>query len=116
MVRYADEAQARADGFYFEHEPDRNRFVLLQAASGSSDSTEAQAPAVVGEAHYSLIGARGIDFDHTVVTPKLRGTGLSGLLAERALTDDVVRGRKIQASCWYIEGYLERHPHLRVTS
>lgn len=113
MVRYADEAQARADGFHIAHEPDRNRFVLLQAASGDSDALEAQASAVVGEAHYSLIGAHVIDFDHTVVIPKLRGTGLSGLLAERALTDGIVQGRKIQASCWYIEGYLERHPHLR---
>ena len=55
---------------------------------------------------------RDLAFDHTVVDPGLRGTGLSGLLAEHALTDDIVKGRKIQASCWYIEGYLERNPHL----
>ena len=113
MVRYADEAQAQADGFRIEHEPDRNRFVLLQAASGGDG--EAQASTVVGEAHYSLLGTQGIDFDHTVVDVFLRGTGLSGLLANRALTDDIVKGRKIQASCWFIDGYLERHPHLLET-
>lgn len=114
MVRYVDNAQARADGFRIEHEPERNRFVLLQTSNGGDSG--AQAPIVVGEAHYSLLGANGIDFDHTVVNPSLRGTGLSGLLAERALTDEVVKGRKIQASCWFIEGYLKRHPHLLQTS
>jgi predicted GNAT family acetyltransferase len=105
MAKYADEKQARADGFSIAHEPERHRFALLQAAEGAADK-------VVGEAHYTLIGDDAIDFDHTVVDPGLRGTGLSGLLAERALTDEIVRGRKIHASCWYIEGYLERNPHL----
>ncbi|MCA0379095.1 MAG: N-acetyltransferase [Actinobacteria bacterium] len=107
MAKYSDELQAQADGFRIEHQPDRYRFVLLQAGADSGEAGH-----IVGEAHYTLLGEDGIDFDHTVVDPSLRGTGLSGLLAERALTDDVVRGRKIQASCWYIEGYLERNPHL----
>ncbi len=110
MVRYTDESQAQADGFHIEHEPDRSRFVLLQAVSGEGSAPNSSN--VVGEAHYSFIGDHGIDFDHTVVNVALRGTGLSGLLAARALTDDVVKGRKIQASCWYIDGYLKRHPDL----
>lgn len=113
MVRYTDDAQAQADGFRIEHEPDRSRFVLLQAANGEGSASSSSN--VVGEAHYSLIGEHGIDFDHTVVNVALRGTGLSSLLAARALTDEVVKGRKIQASCWYIDGYLERHPELLET-
>ena len=109
MANYTDEAQAQADGFSIEHEADRHRFVVVQTADGGDDAAEGS---VVGEAHYTLIGDDAIDFDHTVVDPGLRGTGLSGLLAEHALTDDIVKGRKIQASCWYIEGYLERNPHL----
>ena len=105
MAKYSDEEQANADGFSIEHEPERHRFALLQADGGDAGR-------VVGEAHYTLIGDDAIDFDHTVVDPSLRGTGLSGLLADRALTDEIVRGRKIHASCWYIEGYLERNPHL----
>lgn len=126
MARYSDESQAQADGFRIEHEPDRHRFVVLrdfagtdqgadEGAADSSASEAASAPTVVGEAHYTLLGEHGIDFDHTVVTPRLRGTGLASLLATRALTSDVVRGRKIQASCWYIEGFLERHPLLTET-
>lgn len=104
MARYLDEEQARADGFTIAHEPEANRFVL---ARGDGE--------VVGEAHYTLLGDDGIDFDHTVVDPSLRGTGLSGLLAEHALTAEIVRGRRIHASCWFIEGYLQKHPHLAQT-
>lgn len=100
MVRYVDEAQALADGFVIEHEADRNRFVILRAGE------------LTGEAHYTLIGDDMIDFDHTVVSPDLRGTGLSGLLAQHALTDQIVHGRRILASCWFIEGYLAKHPQL----
>ncbi len=100
MARYLDEESAAADGFTIEHEPERSRFVLKQGGRE------------FGEAHYTLIGDGGIDFDHTVVDPELRGTGLSGLLAHRAVTDEVVRGRQMRASCWFIEGYLAKHPEL----
>lgn len=100
MARYLDEAQARADGFGIEHEPERSRFTVVKDGE------------VIGEAHYSLIGDDAIDFDHTFVSPELRGTGLSGLLAEHALRDDIVDGRKIHASCWFIEGYLAKHLEL----
>jgi len=106
MARYPDEASAEADGFTIEHEPERSRFVLKQAGRE------------LGEAHYSLFeGPAGpaIDFDHTVVDPELRGTGLSGLLAHRAVTDEVVHGRSVAASCWFIEGYLAKHPELLET-
>ena len=104
MARYLDEEQAKADGFTIVHEAEASRFALVR---GNGE--------VVGEAHYTLLGDDGIDFDHTVVDPSLRGTGLSGLLAERALTDGIVRGRRIHASCWFIEGYLQKHPHLART-
>ncbi len=100
MARYLDEEQARAEGFSLEHEAERGRFTIVRDAE------------VVGEAHYSLIGDDAIDFDHTFVVPELRGTGLSGVLAEHALRDGVARGRRIHASCWFIAGYLRRHPEL----
>lgn len=107
MARYLDEAQARADGFTIEHEPERHRFALVRSSEGSAE--------VLGEAHYTLLGDDGIDFDHTLVAPSLRGTGLSALLAEHALTDEIVRGRRIRASCPFISGYLAKHPSLAGT-
>ncbi|SJN08551.1 hypothetical protein FM113_03215 [Leucobacter sp. 7(1)] len=110
MARYLTETQATADGFHIVHEPDQQRFALYAAAAEPDRR-------LIGEAHYSFRGAAGesgtiIDFDHTVVHPDFRGTGLSGLLAHHAVTSEVVQGRRVLASCWFIEGYLARHPEL----
>ena len=104
MARYLTEDAAAAEGFTIVHQTERHRFVVVKDGQ------------VIGEAHYSLLGDSGIDFDHTVVVPRYRGTGLSGLLAHRAVTDEVVRGRRVAASCWFIEGYLAKHPELLDTT
>lgn len=105
MGKYADEAAAAADDYRFVHQPDRHRFVLVhQGESGHHE---------LGEAHYTLIGEEGIDFDHTEVDPSLRGTGLSGLLVRHALADPVVAGRELRASCWFVAGMLEEDPSPR---
>lgn len=101
MAKYTNETEAATDGFRVVHEPERHRFALY----GPEEK-------FFGEAHYSLLGDDTIDFDHTVVVPELRGTGLSGILAQHALTDDVIGERQIQASCSFIEAYLVRHPEL----
>lgn len=108
MPRYLDEAAAAADGITIEHEPEAQRFAVYQA--GESDR------ALVGEAHYSFPGDGVVDFDHTIVDDLFRGTGLSGLLAHRAVTSEVTDGREVKASCWFIEGYLAKHPELLKTS
>ncbi|WP_053383487.1 GNAT family N-acetyltransferase [Leucobacter celer] len=104
MSRYLDEDRAAADGFTIVHEPERHRYAIYQRGAGEER--------LIGEAHYSLIGDDVIDFDHTVVVPALRGTGLSRLLARRALTGDAIGGRRVRASCWFIEGYIARHPEV----
>lgn len=107
MARYTDETQAAKDGFHITHEPDAQRYAVLQ-----KDESGESGDRLVGEAHYTLVGDVTIDFDHTVVLPELRGTGLSGLLAHHALTGEAVGERRIVASCSFIEGYLQRHPEL----
>jgi predicted GNAT family acetyltransferase len=101
MARYLDEAEARAAGFAVEHDAERRRFALTREGR------------VLGTAHYTLLGENGIDFDGTQVTPEFRGTGLAAILAQRAFSDEIVRGRSIRTSCWFMEGYLARHPELR---
>lgn len=104
MARYTTAAQAEADGFSFAHQPQQQRFALLRGGE------------LLGEAHYRLSGdgetGAAINFDHTVVDPQLRGSGLAALLADRALTDEIVTNREIRASCWYMREHLERNPHL----
>lgn len=101
MARYFTEDEARADGFTVEHEPELNRFALLRDGE------------VIGTAHYTLLGESGIDFNGTRVTPEWRGTGLATVLAQRAFSDEIVTGRTIRTSCWFMEGYLAKHPELR---
>ncbi|MBP6686064.1 MAG: N-acetyltransferase [Leucobacter sp.] len=104
MARYLTEQDAAAAGMTITHEPEAQRFAIYQAGEG--DRT------LVGEAHYSFPREGVVDFDHTVVDDSLRGTGLSGLLARRAVTSEVARANTVQASCWFIEGYLAKHPEL----
>ncbi|WP_336658486.1 GNAT family N-acetyltransferase [Leucobacter sp. USHLN153] len=101
MTRYENEAEAAEAGFTVVHEPERARYALY-----------AEGERLIGEAHYRLISDDAIDFDHTVVVPEFRRTGLSGVLAHRAVTGPAVEGRRVQASCWFIDGYLHRHPEL----
>lgn len=104
MARYLDEAAAAADGIIITHEPELQRFALyLEGEAGRS---------LIGEAHYSFPSEDTVDFDHTVVTPAFRGTGLSGLLAHRAVTSDVAKRESVRASCWFIEEYIKKHPEL----
>ena len=104
MTRYLDEETAAADGITITHEPEQQRFALY--LGDGSDRT------LIGEAHYSLPSEDTIDFDHTVVHPKFRGTGLSQLLARRAVTSEVAKRDRVHASCWFIDGYLKEHPEL----
>lgn len=108
MARYLDEAAAAADGIHIVHEPDAQRFALYQDVHNAEGTTRE----LVGEAHYSFPQKGTVDFDHTVVDPKFRGSGLSGILAHRAVTSEVAKANSVIASCWFIEGYLAKHPEL----
>ena len=104
MARYLSEEDAAAAGITIVHEPEAQRFAIHRASDAGDE--------VVGEAHYSFPSAGVVDFDHTLVADSLRGTGLSGLLAKRALTSNIPREHTVRASCWFIEGYIDKHPEL----
>ncbi|MBT1035317.1 N-acetyltransferase [Canibacter sp. lx-45] len=97
MVKFSSLADANKHGYTITHEPAQSRFALYD-----------QAENLLGEAHYTLLGETEIDFDHTVISPNLRGTGLSAILAEVAITSDLAKTHKIAASCWFIAKYLNR--------
>ncbi len=108
MARYLTEADAAEAGITITHEPEAQRFAIYRV-----DESGAK---LVGEAHYSFPRDGVVDFDHTLVDDSLRGTGLSGLLARRALSSEVAQAHTVEASCWFIEGYLAKHPELLDTS
>lgn len=102
MPSYVTLADAAAAGYRIVHEPDRSRYAIYRDGE----------PEDVGEAHYTLLGEDAINFDHTFVRPADRGTGLSELLAHAAVTGEASEGRQLRATCWFIQGYLRRHPDL----
>lgn len=103
MARYLDEASANADGVFITHQPDQNRFAVTKGDQ------------LLGTLAYTLnddASGMSIDFTSTFVDDALRGRGVAGLLAEHALNDEIVKGRKVEATCSFIAGYIERNPHL----
>ncbi len=49
-------------------------------------------------------------FPHTVVDDAFEGQGLASTLVAGALDDVRRRGRTIEVTCEYVQGFLEKHP------
>lgn len=47
---------------------------------------------------------------HTGVRPAVEGRGLAAQLVRRALDDARADGVLVVPTCWYVAGYLDRHP------
>ena len=56
-----------------------------------------------------------VDMFETFVPPTLRGQGIAKLLADAAFNWAVANNVQLKLSCWYLEGYLQRHPRPDVT-
>jgi predicted GNAT family acetyltransferase len=41
--------------------------------------------------------------------PEFRGNGFAGELVQRALDDVRTRGRKVEATCWYVNDFINDH-------
>ncbi|MGO1809792.1 MAG: GNAT family N-acetyltransferase [Canibacter sp.] len=100
MARYESLTAAQEDGFTFDYDADGSRFLLVK------NDTQ------VGVAHFSDFGEIVRDFNHTVIDPDFRGNGLSTLLAQYALTHPTTKGKKLAASCWFIQGVIEKRPQI----
>lgn len=51
-----------------------------------------------------------ITFTHTGVPTELEGRGLGGKLARAGLEYARANNLRVVALCWFVAGYLERHP------
>jgi hypothetical protein len=79
---------------------------------------EARAPGgdVIGVAEYrrrAIPEGTRIVFPHTFVPPELEGHGIAAALARRALDDARAEGARIVPACWFIDGYISRHPEYK---
>ena len=60
-------------------------------------------------AAYRLEGGT-ISFTHTVVPEELEGQGIGSRLVGAALDESRRRGLKVIPLCYFVKGYIERHP------
>jgi predicted GNAT family acetyltransferase len=60
-------------------------------------------------AQYRLEGEQ-ISFTHTVVPPEMEGKGVGSQLVQTALDEARKRGLKVVPLCYFVKGYIERHP------
>ena len=50
------------------------------------------------------------EFYSTVVQPEFEGRGIASALVRTALDAAQEAGARVISSCWYVDGWLERHP------
>ena len=80
------------------HIPERSRYVIL----------------VDGEVAGLTVAKEGdgdvVLFSHTEVDDAYEGEGLASKLISGALDDVRAHGRRIEVTCEYVLGFLEKHP------
>ncbi len=53
-----------------------------------------------------------ITFTHTGVPPQLEGNGIGSMLVKAGLQYAWEKDLKVEPLCWFVSGYIERHPEL----
>ena len=85
----------------FVHIPERSRYVIT----------------VDGEVAGLTVAKEGdgdvVLFSHTEVDDAYEGEGLASKLVAGALDDVRAHGRRIEVTCEYVLGFLEKHPEYR---
>ena len=66
----------------------------------------------LAELDYVLQG-HTIVFTHTYVPPALEGQGIGSKLANAALTYAQENSLKVRTLCWFVDGYIKRHPEFQ---
>lgn len=86
--------------FTIEHQPDQQRFVVNQVNGASIEDN----PALL---EYAFLNEQSLDFTRTYVPFRQRGKGIAEALVETGLAWAKQHDYQIQASCWYVEKFLQ---------
>ena len=65
---------------------------------------------VVAHLDYVMRDAKTMDTTHTWTPPAARGQGIAGRLVQAALEHARGQGWRVVPSCWYVAGWIDRHP------
>ncbi|AXK44786.1 GNAT family N-acetyltransferase [Brachybacterium saurashtrense] len=103
-----DETSAGPGAVRLVHDDDRDRYEALDGdevvavlAHGDEDL-----PAPDGES----LGLRVRDLRSTVVAPDRSGIGIGSAIVRFALEDIRAQGMRVRPTCWFVRGWIERHP------
>jgi predicted GNAT family acetyltransferase len=103
-----DETSAGPGAVRLVHDDDRDRYEALDGdevvavlAHGDDDL-----PAADGAA----LGVRVRDLRSTVVAPDRSGAGIGSAIVRFALDDIRSLGMRVRPTCWFVRGWIERHP------
>ena len=80
------------------HRPDEHRFEAYMAGRQ------------VGVLEYVEVSERTIVYLSTRVPAEYEGRGIGSALARAALDDARARGRQVVPRCWFVAGWIDRHP------
>ena len=98
---------ADGQGVHLVHDADRERYEVL-------DGTDVVAVLYYGDEPAPGAGGESSrtvrDLRSTVVSPSRNGEGLGSKLVRRALDDARSQGVTVRATCWFVEGWIQRHP------
>lgn len=56
------------------------------------------------------VADKSILFTHTGVPPALEGHGIGSKLVKTGLEYARANHLKVESTCWFVSGYIERHP------
>lgn len=85
--------------YQVHHNPTANRF-------------EIQVEGQLAVLEYRMDG-NTINFTHTLVPAELEGRGIGSQLAQAALEYTREMSFKVFVTCWFVAGYIERHPEYK---
>ena len=60
-----------------------------------------------------LLNGNIIVFTHTGVPPELEGRGIGSLLVKTGMQYAKEHNLKVNSLCWFVSGYIERHPEFQ---
>ncbi len=85
------------DTLTVKHDLENNRF-------------EVQVDSYTAKLIYRLQANNTILFTHTGVPPELEGRGIGSLLVKTGLEYARNNKLKVESLCWFVSGYMQRHP------
>ncbi|ASK66767.1 GNAT family N-acetyltransferase [Brachybacterium avium] len=103
-----DETSAEPGAVRLVHNADRDRYealdgdeVLAVLAHEDEDPPDGDGRA---------LGVRLRDLRSTVVAPERSGAGIGSAIVRFALDDIRGLGMTVRPTCWFVRGWIERHP------